>query len=156
MSGSVLHDVLVLGALVASAWLAGLFYAFACSVMPGLGRTADGTFVEAMTSINAAIRNPLFAASFFGAPLLTAGAVLSAVAGGGAPAAPAAALVLHAAAFAVTVARNLPLNDALDAGARVPASARWGFEAPWRRWNAVRAVLVTASVVCLGAGLAAG
>ncbi|WP_432537583.1 anthrone oxygenase family protein [Kineococcus arenarius] len=152
------HGFLALAALVASAWLAGLYFAFSCSVLPGLRRVADGTFVEAVSSINASIRNPLFALAFFGAPVLTAGAAPAALAAErpGAAVAHAAAFVLHAGALVVTVARNLPLNDALDAAATDPVPARAGFEGPWRRWNAVRAVLTTAAVACLGAGLAAG
>ncbi|WP_337061991.1 anthrone oxygenase family protein [Kineococcus sp. G2] len=157
MTRPVVHQFLLLAALVTSAWLAGLYYAFSCSVLPGLGRTADGTFVAAVTSINAAIRNPLFALSFAGGPVLTAGAVPAALAAGraGAAGAAAAALALHAGALAVTVTRNLPLNDALDAAADGPCPARTGFERPWRRWNAVRAVLATGAVTGLGAGLVA-
>ena len=39
--------------------IAGLFYAWACSVMPGLARTTDRTFVEAMHHMNQAIINPV-------------------------------------------------------------------------------------------------
>ncbi|MCJ1674730.1 MULTISPECIES: hypothetical protein [unclassified Rathayibacter] len=52
---------LLLAALVTSGLAAGFFYAFACAVMPGLGRTDDRAFVSAMTAINAAVQNPLFA-----------------------------------------------------------------------------------------------
>ncbi|WP_426989356.1 hypothetical protein [Pseudarthrobacter sp. Y6] len=51
----------------------GLYYSFACSVMPGLRATDDATFVSAMSRINAAIQNPVSALSFVGAFLALAG-----------------------------------------------------------------------------------
>ena len=38
--------------------MAGLYYAYAYSVMLGLSRTDDRTFVSAMQQINVAILNP--------------------------------------------------------------------------------------------------
>src|SRR6266540_3801200 len=52
--------------------MAGLFYAYACSVMLGLRRADDRTFVDGMQRINVAILNGWFFASFLGALLLTA------------------------------------------------------------------------------------
>src|SRR5918994_824860 len=52
--------------------MAGLYYAYAISVMPGLSRTDDRTFVSAMQQINVAIINPWFFVSFFGALVFTA------------------------------------------------------------------------------------
>ncbi|MGH3824816.1 MAG: hypothetical protein ACRDRA_18580 [Pseudonocardiaceae bacterium] len=51
--------------------LAGLFFTFAISVMPGLGRTDARTFIDAMQRINVAILNPWLALSFYGAPVFT-------------------------------------------------------------------------------------
>lgn len=78
---------LALGAaMLAMGLIAGLFYAYACSVMPGLARTDDRALVDAMQQINEAILNPVFALSFFGAPVLTAAAaILACVPGHGRP-----------------------------------------------------------------------
>ena len=46
---------------------AGLFVTFSYAVMPGLRRTGDATFVQAMRAINSAILNPVFALVFGGA-----------------------------------------------------------------------------------------
>lgn len=54
----------------------GFFYAFACSVMVGLARTDDRTFVATMQWINATVRNAAFAPAFFGALLVTAAAAV--------------------------------------------------------------------------------
>jgi len=40
--------------------IAGLFYAYSCSVNPGLRRLADKEYLTAMQSINKAILNPVF------------------------------------------------------------------------------------------------
>ena len=52
--------------------MAGLYYAYAISVMLGLSRTDDRTFLSAMQQINVAILNPWFFVSFLGALVFTA------------------------------------------------------------------------------------
>ncbi|NAZ87082.1 DUF1772 domain-containing protein [Kineococcus sp. T90] len=150
-----LPQVLLLVALVTSGSLAGLFHAFSCAVLPGLRATSDATFTAAMTSVNAAVRNPLFALVFAGAPLSTAAAAAARALTGQVPAALVAACALHLAALVVTVRANLPLNAALAAAAGDPAAARRGFERAWRRWNAVRGALDTGALACVGVALAA-
>ncbi|WP_449064522.1 hypothetical protein [Planomonospora algeriensis] len=71
-STQVLRVAVLIGSTVSMGLMAGLFYAFAVAVMPGLGRSGDRTFVEAMQRINVAILNGWFAAAFVGAALLTA------------------------------------------------------------------------------------
>lgn len=67
----VLRGATLVAATLTMGLLAGLFYAFAVSVMPGLARTDGRSFVDAMQRINMAITNPWFFLSFFGAPVLT-------------------------------------------------------------------------------------
>jgi hypothetical protein len=68
---------LTLGAaLLTTGLMAGVYYDWAVSVMPGLARTDDRTFVYVMQEITEAIQNPVFFLGFFGAPLLTLGALL--------------------------------------------------------------------------------
>ena len=96
--------------------MAGLFAAFAYAVMPGLRRSADRTFVEAMQNINRAIVNGWFLLPFLlPIPLLVLATVL-AWNGPGRVALPwiLAALVLYLAGFFVTSGVNVPLNNALD------------------------------------------
>ena len=52
-----------------TALMAGLFFAWSCSVMPGFARLKDREFVAAMQAANRAIQNPVFFAAFFGAPI---------------------------------------------------------------------------------------
>ena len=50
--------------------IAGLFYSYSCSVNPGLAKLPDGEYLAAMQSINRAILNPVFFATFIGTLLL--------------------------------------------------------------------------------------
>ncbi|MFB9437480.1 DUF1772 domain-containing protein [Streptomyces showdoensis] len=139
----------VLGAAtVATGLTAGVWFAYACSVMPALARSDDRVYVEVMRNINDVIQNPVFFTPFFGALLLTALAVRQLRSGGRARGWTVAALVLYVAVFAVTSAANVPLNDALAATAD-PARARAAFEGPWVLWNDVRGVLTLAGFGCL-------
>lgn len=76
--------------------IAGLFYTYSCSVMPGLRRTDDSTFVNAMRSINVATPNGWFALSFAGALLFTTTAAILQFAADQRPALPWAVAALRA------------------------------------------------------------
>ncbi|MGX1369673.1 putative membrane protein [Streptomyces canus] len=139
---------LVLGAAtVATGLIAGTFYVFACAVMPALSRSDDRVYVQVMRDINEVIQNPVFFLSFLGAPVLTAVAAWQAR-GRGRRGWVWTALLASALAFLVTVAFNVPLNDAL-AGTGSYGALREEFEDPWVAWNVVRAVLLTVSLGCL-------
>ncbi|MFI8517296.1 DUF1772 domain-containing protein [Streptomyces sp. NPDC085481] len=138
----------VLGsATVATGLVAGVWFAYVCSVMPALARSDDRVFVEVMRNVNDVIQNPVFFTPFFGALILTAVSAWQHRATR-ARAWTLAALVLYAAVFVITSAANVPLNDAL-AAAPDPARARAGFETPWVAWNLARAVLTAAGFGCL-------
>src|SRR3954465_3311268 len=66
----------LVAATITNGLMAGLFAAYSYAVMPGLGRTGDRTFVEAMQQTNAAILNGWFGLCFGGAVLFAAAAVL--------------------------------------------------------------------------------
>ncbi|HVV25021.1 MAG TPA: DUF1772 domain-containing protein [Pseudonocardiaceae bacterium] len=141
--------VVLVGAVVAAGLAAGLFYAYTCSVMPGLARGDDRTFVEGMRGIDVAIVNGWFLLSFLGAPLLAA------VAGFLHPR-PGPVLWWTVAGFGcllamlvVTGVVHIPLNNALDAGRVGYTELRARFERPWVRWNTVRTVLAIAGFGCL-------
>ena len=134
---------------------AGVFALYAHTIMPGLGRTDDRTFVTAFRSIDRAIINPWFmAGGFIGALVLTG---VAAVAHFGTAALPwtTTAFVLYLAAFVITIAVNVPLNNAIKAADdRDPAAVRQRFdETRWVRWNLVRVVTTTAAFGCLAIAL---
>lgn len=138
----------VLGAAtVATGLVAGVVFAYVCSVMPALARSDDKVFFEVMRNINDVIQNPVFFTAFFGAPILAAVAAWQHRATR-ARAWTLAGFVLCAAVFVVTSAANVPLNAAL-AAAHDPAAARAAFEDPWVAWNLVRTILSVAGFVCL-------
>ena len=127
--------------------MAGLFAAYSYAVMPGLGRTGDATFVEAMQQSNAAILNGWFGVCFGGAPCSPR---LRRSCTSAEPGLPwiVAGLVLYAAVLVITfrgqraaerpARRGRNADDAADA-----AAARAAFEGTWVRWNVVRAVCST-------------
>lgn len=146
----------LLVAVVTTGLMAGLFTAFAYSVMPGLHRSSDRTFVEAMQQINTAILNPAFMIPFMGSiPLLLLATTLAwRGTGRGVLIWIIAATVLYAIAFVITSGVNVPLNDRLAAAGTSdaiadPAAVRADFESSWVAWNIVRAVLHTAAFACL-------
>jgi uncharacterized membrane protein len=152
---STLRAISLLGAAMTMGLVAGVFALYAHTIMPGLKKTDDRTFVAAFQSIDRAIVNPWFmATAFVGALLFTAAA---AAANLGQDAFPwvAAALALYAVAFVITIAVNVPLNDAIKAAgdpARIDdvAAVRERFhEARWAAWNLVRVLTSIAAFGCL-------
>jgi len=137
--------------------LTGVFQLYSHTVMPGLGRTDDRTFVGAFQAMDRAIVNPLFLSMFLGAPVLTALALVLSFGDRWRSMLPwlVAALVLYLIVIAVTFRVNVPLNDALKAAgdpdriADLAATRRDFNEARWVRWNLVRSVTCTAAFVCL-------
>lgn len=149
--------VTLLTATVTMGLMAGLFYAWDVSVMPGLARLDDRTFVGAFQAIDRAMMNPLFMLTFMGALAFTGVAavlylrdddhsVLAWVA---------LAFGLYLATFVITMAIHEPLNVVLR-GAGDPdrianlAAVRDAFhETRWVAWNIVRTIATTAAFGCL-------
>jgi len=138
----------LVAAVITNGLMAGLFAAYSYAVMPGLGRSDDRTFVEAMQQTNAAILNGWFGLCFGGAVLFAAAAVLLHLGRSGLLWI-VAGLVLYVAVLVVTFGVNVPLNDALAVAGPDLAAARATFEGTWVRWNVVRAVLSTGAFGCL-------
>jgi uncharacterized membrane protein len=138
--------------------MAGVFGLYAHTIMPGLGRTDDRTFVGAFQAIDRAIINPWFlAGGFVGALVFTALAAVLHVPADRRSVLPwiAVALILYLVVFVITIGVNVPLNDAIKAAGdpdRIAdlAMVRERFdEARWVRWNNVRTLASTAAFGCL-------
>jgi len=139
-------------ATVATGLMAGVYFIYAVAIMPGLRRLDDSGFVAAFQATDRAIINPIFLVAFF------APAVLCAVAAFTERGEPGyrwivGAFVLNAAIVLVTMAINVPLNDALKARGDVTGvdatAARQAFrEARWVAWNWFRTVANLAALVC--------
>ncbi|MEU9479721.1 anthrone oxygenase family protein [Streptomyces sp. NPDC048191] len=145
------RSAVLIAATITTGLSAGVFYIFACAVMPALARSDDRTYVEVMRNINTVIQSPVFFLCFMGALLLTG---LSAWQLRRSPCGRwvRAALLAYALVLLVTTAFNIPLNNALAAQGD-PAALREHFEGPWVAWNVVRALGSTLSLGLLSRAL---
>ncbi|MGQ0838533.1 anthrone oxygenase family protein [Actinokineospora sp.] len=153
-------EVTLVLATITTGLMAGLFFAYSCSVMPALRGAGDREFIDAMRRINRAIQNGVFLLAFGGA-LLAGGAavVLDLLDGAGFDPLTPTGVALYVVTVAITFGINIPLNNRLDAAGdpdRIadPAAVRRAFEARWVRWNTVRTLASTAGFACLCAALA--
>jgi len=156
MSFRIAQHVALVAATITTGLIAGLFFAFACAVMPALGRSSDRTFVEAMQKINVAILNGWFMLCFLGSLFLGILAVVLHLRRDGRSALPwiIAGLVLYVVVLAITGGVNVPLNNQLDKAGPVDriadlSAVRVAFESKWVTWNLARTVANTAAFGCL-------
>ena len=148
-----LQLIVTLAASLGSGMMAGLFFVFSVVIMKALGRLPPAEGIAAMQSINQVILNPWFFAVFFGTALF--GLLLTGMAlfHWHSPASGfliAATLLYLGGCIIVTIAGNVPLNDALAAKnpADDAAAAFWSrYLDVWTRWNHVRAGTCAASSV---------
>lgn len=153
-----LQNILLASATTTTALMAGLFYAYSCSVNPGLSRLSDAAYLGAMQAINRAILNPLFFIGFLGTALLLP---LSTWVNYGQPLSPrfwlllGATLVYLTGVFGVTMLGNVPLNEGLDsfnieiASSTELAVQRATFELPWNQFNTIRTVSSIVAVLLI-------
>lgn len=137
-----MHRMLLLATTVLAALMAGLFYSWSCSVIPGLARVPDTVYLSAMYAFNRAIQNPLFFVGFLGTAILLPFCAWNS--------GPQRGLVLGALAcywvgvMGVTMLGNVPLNNLLNRAAPTAVSTeemaqlRRSFEGPWVRLHSVR------------------
>jgi uncharacterized membrane protein len=146
----------LIAATITTGLMAGLFFGFACAVMPGLARADDRTFVQAMQRINVAIVNGWFLVGFIGALVLTALAGVLHLGSDDRSVLPriGAGFVLYLAGLIVTGRLNIPLNNELVAAGEPDQitdlrAVRERFERPWVRWHLIRTVAWVAAFGCL-------
>ncbi|MEV4410747.1 DUF1772 domain-containing protein [Catellatospora sp. NPDC049609] len=151
----------LIAAMVTMGNMAGVFGLYSHTVMPGLRRTDDRTFVGAFQALDRAIINPWFMLGGFLGALVFTGAAAGLLLGPGGAALTwtLTAFALYLVVFVITVAVNVPMNDTIKAagepdGIADLAGVRARFdEARWSRWNLVRTVLTTLAVICLAMAL---
>ena len=151
-----LTNILLVMTATTTALMAGLFYAFSCSVNLGLARLSNAEYISAMQSINRTIQNPIFFAAFFGAPILLPLIVFLHY-GQPLPARfwflLAATIIYLIGTFGVTIFGNVPLNNTLDrfdlqsATEEEIAVQRGNFEGRWNNLNTVRTVSATLAIM---------
>lgn len=142
-------NIALLATAFTTALIAGLFYAYSCSVNAGLGKLPDAGYLAAMQSINREILNPLFFMSFMGTLVLLP---LSTWLQYSNPAPVrfylllAATLVYAIGTFGVTIMGNVPLNNALDgfniqtASPGLISEQRALFERSWNQFHSIRTI----------------
>ncbi|MGI5243663.1 DUF1772 domain-containing protein [Dactylosporangium sp. CA-139066] len=152
--------VLLILAVVCMGLMAGLFWGFDISVMPGLGDSDDRTFITAMQHINADIENGLFGLVFAGGLLVpgAAAVVLLVQKRRGAALWTAVATVAYFIVLILTMGVEVPLNNQLANAGPVDKIAdlhkvRADFEGVWVTVNHFRTLLCTIAVAALGRAL---
>lgn len=127
---------------------AGFFLAWSVTVIPGTKVISDRSYLEAMKSINKKIKNPIFFILFFGpAPLLIYNATnLETLA-------ITAAVTYLTGPIGITMTKNVPLNNKLDAqdldqlSCEEESYFRQIYEPTWNRWHYIRTFISVISFV---------
>ena len=131
--------------------VAGILYAFSSAVMKALARLPAAQGIAAMQSINVVVINPWFMGAFLGT---AAGCVLVAVisllrwSGPGAVYLLSGGMVYLIGTILVTMASNVPRNNALAAVEPQSADGAtlWaGYVISWTAWNHVRTAAALAA-----------
>ncbi|MGC1495360.1 MAG: anthrone oxygenase family protein [Sulfitobacter sp.] len=141
--------------------LFGFFYAWVCSTMWGLDGADPRVAVAAMQAMNASVRNAVFAPAFFGTPVILLITTITLFATSNRATAMwfgAATLVVALLGVALTMAVNVPMNEAL-AALPVPedidaARVIWQDYSPaWQFWNQMRTIATGVGLLCVGVGM---
>ncbi|MFF4102556.1 anthrone oxygenase family protein [Streptomyces sp. NPDC001903] len=154
--GSRIAAVLLSVSTVLVGLMAGLFFAFDVSVMPGLARGDERTYVTAMQNINSVIDgNALFGTVFVVALLAAVASAAVELRAGrrGVAVWAGAAAVLYLVVLVVTFTVNIPLNNELAAAGEAARLTDFAivdrFKGTWVATNIVRTVCSTAALISL-------
>jgi uncharacterized membrane protein len=150
--------ILIFVSAIASALVAGIFFAFSTFIMAALGRIPAEQGIAAMQSINVTVINPLFMLAFMGTGvlclMLIAGAYVRWDETGG-KLILLASLIYLIGCIGVTMGFNVPLNNALAAlqPATSEAAALWTrYLQEWTFWNHVRTIApIVSAALFIGA-----
>jgi uncharacterized membrane protein len=151
-----------LGTALGCGLLAGVFFAFSAFVMPALRRLPASQGIAAMQSINKLAVTPALMTALFGTALACAGLAVWAVVAWGQRPAPwmlAGSALYLAGVIVVTIAANVPLNDALAAMQPdgTHAAGRWSdYLSRWTAWNHLRAASALSAAGVLTVALRLG
>ena len=146
---NLLTIVVIAAALLGSALIAGVFFAFSSFIMKALARVPSHEGIAAMQSINVVVINPAFLGLFVGTAGVCLLVVLLAVSSWGAASAPfllAGAMSYLIGTFLVTGAGNVPLNNRLAAVSAIDSTADSVWEHYLDRWTLLNTVRTAAAV----------
>ena len=148
-----LLPTLIFLAALGSGIVGGVFFAFSNFVMPALARLPAAGGIAAMNSINITVITPMFMTALFGTGLVCLVLIAGAIIGWNQPGSfwlLAGSLIYLVGIVVVTIAFNVPLNDALAAvdPASTNGAAVWtSYLGDWVMWNHVRTIT---GIVALG------
>ena len=141
--------VLAVVAMLGSALIGGIFYAFSSFIMKALARMPTEEGIAAMQSINIVVINASFLGAFIGTAVISLMLAVLAIKGSGMPSAPwllAGALLYLLGTFLVTALGNVPLNEELAAVSATDSSAVAVWEHFLDQWTTLNTLRATASV----------
>lgn len=150
---------LTLLAALGSGLIAGAFFVFSVAVMRAFGRLPASEGMAAMQAINLVILNPMFLGVFMGTALVSATVALFGIVRLSEPGAKflvAGGLLYIIGCFVVTIALNVPLNNALAAADTATQSGQdvWkNYLTNWTFWNHVRTVASLAATASFIVGI---
>ena len=137
-------NILTLLAILGTGLIAGTFFIFSVAIMSALKKLPANEGLAAMQSINVVIQNPIFLGVFMGTALISLVLAVMSVLNWNSPT---SYYVLIGAAlyvigsFVLTIAFNVPLNNALDTADPTAASGQdvWqNYLTNWTFWNHIR------------------
>ncbi len=150
---SAITTIAVLAALLGSALIAGVFFAFSSFIMKALSRVPAPEGIAAMQSINRVVLNPTFLGAFLGTAVISGIVVALAIEGWGAASTPymlSGGLSYLVGTFLVTGLGNVPLNNRLGAASATDPEAVPLWEHYLERWtmlNTIRTVAASTAVL---------
>ncbi len=133
----------------------GVFFAFSNFVMAALARLPVPSGIAAMNSISITVITPTFMTALFGTGLICLVLIAAALLGwsqSGSYWRLAGAVIYFVGNPIVTMAFNVPLNDALAAvdPASANGAAVWSnYLSEWAMWNHVRTITAIVAMACL-------
>jgi uncharacterized membrane protein len=127
--------------------VAGLFFAFSTFILQAFDRLGPERAAEAMNAINARIVRSLFMPLFLGTTLTSAALAAAGLSRAGAPGGGmmlAGGAIYAIGMFGVTMAFNVPLNNALAAARGADVARTWPhYFRRWTLWNHIRTLAST-------------
>jgi len=151
--------VTVIVALIGSALIGGIFFAFSCFIMKALARLPSREGIAAMQSINVVVLNPLFFVLFIGTAIISLFVSILSIIGWEMPASPyylTAAVIYLVGTFLVTGMGNVPLNNQLASITVNDSVANdlWQhYLVKWTRLNTIRTASATVAALIIVIGL---
>lgn len=145
-----LSTAAVVVALLGSALIGGVFFAFSSFVMKALGRVPSAEGIAAMQSINVVVLNPSFLGAFIGTAVISLVVAILAAQEFGSESAGfllTGSLLYLIGTFLVTAFGNVPLNDQLAAVSATSPDSVDLWQRYLKRWTMLNTVRTAAAMI---------